>query len=151
MLNIKSGLLCGLLLIPAFSHGQNYPVKPVRILSSGGAGGPNDTQTRGLAQYLGERLGHNFNVENRTGAGGVIAGEAGAVAVPPSMSARTGRTHQLRVHCAAIGCPILGDGKYGGEEALLAAVAGREDHRVRCDLAPVVEPHDVAVAVADRA
>ncbi len=36
---------------------------------------------------------------------------------------RTGRTHQLRVHCAAIGCPILGDGKYGGEEALLAAVA----------------------------
>ena len=31
---------------------------------------------------------------------------------------RTGRTHQLRVHCAAIGCPILGDGKYGGEEAL---------------------------------
>jgi 23S rRNA pseudouridine955/2504/2580 synthase len=36
---------------------------------------------------------------------------------------RTGRTHQLRVHCAAIGCPILGDGKYGGEEALLASVA----------------------------
>ena len=36
---------------------------------------------------------------------------------------RTGRTHQLRVHCAAIGCPILGDRKYGGEEALLAGVA----------------------------
>jgi 23S rRNA pseudouridine955/2504/2580 synthase len=36
---------------------------------------------------------------------------------------RTGRTHQLRVHCAVIGCPILGDRKYGGEEALLAAVA----------------------------
>ena len=36
---------------------------------------------------------------------------------------RTGRTHQLRVHCAAMGCPILGDGKYGGEEALLATVA----------------------------
>lgn len=36
---------------------------------------------------------------------------------------RTGRTHQLRVHCATIGCPILGDRKYGGEEALLAAVA----------------------------
>lgn len=32
---------------------------------------------------------------------------------------RTGRTHQLRAHCAAIGCPILGDGKYGGREAFV--------------------------------
>lgn len=31
----------------------------------------------------------------------------------------TGRTHQLRVHMAAIGTPILGDGKYGGAEAFL--------------------------------
>ncbi|MBX6323303.1 MAG: RluA family pseudouridine synthase, partial [Rhodospirillaceae bacterium] len=31
----------------------------------------------------------------------------------------TGRTHQLRVHCAAIGTPILGDGKYGGAAAQL--------------------------------
>lgn len=27
----------------------------------------------------------------------------------------TGRTHQLRVHMLAIGCPIMGDGKYGGQ------------------------------------
>jgi 23S rRNA pseudouridine955/2504/2580 synthase len=33
----------------------------------------------------------------------------------------TGRTHQLRVHCAAIGTPILGDGKYGGAAAHIAA------------------------------
>jgi len=29
----------------------------------------------------------------------------------------TGRTHQLRVHMAAIGCPIMGDGKYGGADS----------------------------------
>lgn len=32
---------------------------------------------------------------------------------------RTGRTHQLRVHCAELGTPILGDGKYGGRAAFL--------------------------------
>jgi 23S rRNA pseudouridine955/2504/2580 synthase len=31
----------------------------------------------------------------------------------------TGRTHQLRAHCVAMGTPILGDGKYGGEAAFL--------------------------------
>lgn len=29
------------------------------------------------------------------------------------LAPRTGRTHQIRVHCAAIGCPVLGDGVYG--------------------------------------
>lgn len=35
------------------------------------------------------------------------------------MEPRTGRTHQLRVHAAYMGTPILGDGKYGGAEAHL--------------------------------
>jgi RluA family pseudouridine synthase len=31
-----------------------------------------------------------------------------------ALTPRTGRTHQLRVHCAHLGCPILGDARYGG-------------------------------------
>lgn len=40
------------------------------------------------------------------------------------LSPLTGRTHQLRVHCAAIGAPILGDAKYGGERAHLEGLSG---------------------------
>lgn len=35
------------------------------------------------------------------------------------MEPRTGRTHQLRVHCVLLGTPIMGDGKYGGKDALI--------------------------------
>jgi 23S rRNA pseudouridine955/2504/2580 synthase len=41
-----------------------------------------------------------------------------------AMMPETGRTHQLRVHCAELGIPILGDGKYGGERAFLDGAHG---------------------------
>jgi len=42
---------------------------------------------------------------------------AGRIAAWLALQPLTGRTHQLRAHCVALGCPILGDGKYGGAEA----------------------------------
>jgi len=49
----------------------------------------------------------------------------------------TGRTHQLRVHMAAIGHPILGDGKYAGQDAFLTGAISRKLHlharRLRID------------------
>ncbi len=50
----------------------------------------------------------------------------------------TGRTHQIRVHAAAIGHPIVGDAKYGGKEAFLTGGISRKLHlharRLRIDL-----------------
>ena len=50
---------------------------------------------------------------------------AGRRAAWVELSPETGRTHQLRVHLAAIGTPILGDGKYGGKAAHGADLSSR--------------------------
>ena len=39
------------------------------------------------------------------------------------LSPRTGRTHQVRVHCALLGCPVLGDPVYGGGVGILHLLA----------------------------
>lgn len=49
--------------------------------------------------------------------------EAGHGVAFIAMRPVTGRTHQLRVHAAAVGCPIIGDGKYGGPAARLEGVS----------------------------
>lgn len=59
-----------------------YPNRPVRILVPYGPGGVADTTVRLLAQKLNERLKQPFVIENRPGAGGIIAQQAGAQAAP---------------------------------------------------------------------
>ena len=55
---------------------QNYPNKPVRIIVGYGAGGITDVIVRVAAEELGKKLGGSFVVENRPGAGGLIAAQA---------------------------------------------------------------------------
>jgi len=54
---------------------QDYPTKPVRVVVPFPPGAINDTVGRILATQLTERLGKQFIVENRAGAGGIVAGE----------------------------------------------------------------------------
>ncbi len=70
--------------LPAVSRiawAQTYPSRPVRIISPFGTAGANDLVARLIGQWLSERFGQQFVIENRPGAGGTIGTEA-AVRAP---------------------------------------------------------------------
>lgn len=57
-----------------------------------------------------------------------VVDKAGDKAAWVELEPLTGRTHQLRVHLAAMGHPIVGDGKYGGRDAFLTGAVSRKMH-----------------------
>jgi tripartite-type tricarboxylate transporter receptor subunit TctC len=64
------------------ANAQAYPTRPVRIIVGFAAGGGGDITARLMGQWLAERLGQQFVIENRPGASGNIATEA-VVRAPP--------------------------------------------------------------------
>jgi len=62
--------------IPSLASAQTYPTRPVRLLTGFSAGGLGDMVARLMGQWLSERLGQQFIVENRTGAASNIAADA---------------------------------------------------------------------------
>lgn len=74
---LKARLLAGIasccICVPAFA--QNWPNKPVRLLVPFPPGGGTDIQARLLSKVFQQELGQNFIIDNRTGAGGLIAAQ----------------------------------------------------------------------------
>ena len=98
---IRKALIAGfysfvcLLLSPWVSQAQDFPTKPIRIIASQNPGGTTDATARAFAEYLTQKLGVPVTVENRPGAGGMIAAEAVAHAPADGYTLFVGLHSQL--------------------------------------------------------
>jgi tripartite-type tricarboxylate transporter receptor subunit TctC len=80
-----SRLAVGAAALPAVSrraHAQSYPTRRVRVIVAFAAGGPSDAIARLIGQWLSDRLGQQFIIENRPGGSGNIGTEAVVRAAP---------------------------------------------------------------------
>src|SRR5580698_9856137 len=68
--------------VSRFAYAETFPARPVHLILGFVAGGAPDVVARLLCQSISEKVGQNFLVENRPGAGGNIAAEA-VVRAPP--------------------------------------------------------------------
>ena len=76
---------------------QSYPTKPVRIIVSLAPGGAVDVMARLVAQKLTQRLGQPFVVENRAGAGGMLAAQAVAKSPADGYTLLVGANQEITI------------------------------------------------------
>jgi tripartite-type tricarboxylate transporter receptor subunit TctC len=81
LLQLATGMLCAAIVVPA-AWAQAYPDKPVKLVVGFPPGGTTDVLARLLAAKLSEKLGQQFIVDNKGGAGGMIGTDAVAKAAP---------------------------------------------------------------------
>src|SRR5215831_164497 len=96
-------LLAALALASAQALAQAYPQKPVRVIVPAPAGGPTDVPGRLIADGLSNLVGQRFVVENRVGAGGLVAGEYVSRAAPDGYTLLYANTSVLAVNPALQG------------------------------------------------
>src|SRR5467141_56627 len=88
---------------------QPYPQKPVRLIVPAPAGGPTDVPGRLIADGLSGLIGQRFVVENRVGAGGLVAGEYVARSEPNGYTLLYANTSVLAVNPALQGANMSYD------------------------------------------
>ena len=85
-LHLTFGVLLVAVALPAFAQSQltspTYPIRPIRIIVPGTAGSANDFTVRAMAQRFTDAWSQQMVIDNRAGAGGVIAHEIAAKANP---------------------------------------------------------------------
>ena len=81
---LRTAVLCGACYtcFTATAFAQQFPSKPIRLVVPFGPGGVGDITARTVAQKMGEAMGQQIIVDNRPGAGGVVAAEMVARAEP---------------------------------------------------------------------
>jgi tripartite-type tricarboxylate transporter receptor subunit TctC len=78
----KSAALCVACIASTAVSAEQYPVRPVRVIVAGAPGSATDFTARLIAQRLTETWGQPLVIDNRSGAGGIIAHELGSKAAP---------------------------------------------------------------------
>ena len=97
-------LLCGLVAIASIASSavaadtaQHYPAKPIRLIVPFAPGGASDVPARLLATALTASMGQQMVVDNRAGAGGILAGDITAKALPDGYTVLLGSIGMLTI------------------------------------------------------
>jgi tripartite-type tricarboxylate transporter receptor subunit TctC len=93
-------LLSGMLLVPFAALAQDYPTRAVTIINPFAPGGGTDLLARMVASKLEQRLGKSFLIENKTGAGSIIAAVAVQKAAPDGYTLLMAPTPTMAVNVA---------------------------------------------------